>query len=169
MADLIGPLLGDRVSRGLPESSTIAQPGGIYACGASKTRGRSGRTRWQAFASKFWMEWGLRTEMGRRPPRPPEADMLAAHDTVTADSRKAQQNFGKFVNRSRRAAHTASLEQLRTPDAARLPVPDSPLRLATGVSLRLELRTACLRARPKDAPPSHNPPPTRDAIGRGVP
>ena len=62
-----------------------------------------------------WLEWGLGEE-GDRAPGPPEADMLAAHDTVTTNSRKAQQKFGKLVNQGRHAAHTACL--LYTSDAA---------------------------------------------------
>ena len=53
-----------------------------------------------------WLEWGLGEEGGRAP-RPPEADMLAAHDAVTTSSRKAQQKVGKLVNQGKHAAHTA--------------------------------------------------------------
>ena len=38
--------------------------------------------------------------------------MLAAHDAVTADSRKVQPKLGKLVNRSSHAANTASLDPL---------------------------------------------------------
>ena len=55
---------------------------------------------------EFWLEWGL-GEKGDRAPRPPEADMLAAHNTVTTNSGKAQQKLGKLVNQGRHAAHTA--------------------------------------------------------------
>ena len=44
--------------------------------------------------------------------RPPEADMLAAQDTVTTSCWKAQQKLGKLVNQGRYAAHIASLEQV---------------------------------------------------------
>lgn len=38
--------------------------------------------------------------------------MHPAHDTVTADSRKAQQNIGhRLVNHGRHATHAASLDQ----------------------------------------------------------
>ena len=51
--------------------------------------------------------------------------MLAAHDTVTTNSRKAQQKLGKLVNQCRHAAHTASLEEL--PETARPLGPGNPL------------------------------------------
>ena len=72
-----------------------------------------------------WLEWGLGEE-GDRAPRPPEADMLAAHGAVTTNSRKTQQKLGKLVNQGRHAAHTASLDQL--PDTAHPPGPGDPLR-----------------------------------------
>ena len=65
-------------------------------------------------------------EEGDRAPRPPEADTLAAYDTVTTNFRKAQQKLGKLVNQGRHAAHTASLDQLL--DTARPPGPGDPLR-----------------------------------------
>ena len=52
--------------------------------------------------------------------------MLAAHDAVITNSRKAQQKLGRMVNQDRHAAHTASLDEL--PDTARLPGPGEPLR-----------------------------------------
>ena len=58
-----------------------------------------------------WLEWGLGAEEDLAP-RPPEADMLAAHDDVTTNSRKAQQQLGKLVNQVRHTAHTALLEEL---------------------------------------------------------
>ena len=58
-----------------------------------------------------WLEWGLGAE-GDLAPRPPEADMMAAHDAVTTTSRKAQQKLGKLGDQGRQAAHTASLEGL---------------------------------------------------------
>ena len=39
-------------------------------------------------------------------PRPPEVDMLAAHDAVTTNSRKAQHTLGKLVNQGRHALRT---------------------------------------------------------------
>ena len=51
--------------------------------------------------------------------------MLAAHDAVTTNSRKAQQKLGKLVNQGRHAAHTARLEQLS--ETARLPGPGDRL------------------------------------------
>ena len=65
-----------------------------------------------------WLEWSLSEEWDRAR-RPPEADMLAAHDAVTTNSRKAQQKLGKLVNQGRHAAHTTSLDQLRTRHALR--------------------------------------------------
>ena len=73
---------------------------------------------------KSWLERGLGAE-GDLASRPPEADMLAAHNAVTNISRKAQQKLGKLVNHGRHAAHTASLKQL--PETARLPGPGNPL------------------------------------------
>ena len=49
----------------------------------------------------------------------PEADMLAAHDAVITNSRKAQHKLDRLVNEARYAAHTALLEQL--PETANLP------------------------------------------------
>ena len=69
---------------------------------------------------------GMGGEEGDRAPRPPEADMLAAHDAVTTNSRKAQQKLGKLVNQGRHAAHTTSLDQL--PDTAHPPGLGDPLR-----------------------------------------
>ena len=63
-----------------------------------------------------WLEWGLGAE-GDLAPRCPEGDMLAAHDAVTTNSRKAKQKLGKLVNQGRHAAHTASCEEL--PETAR--------------------------------------------------
>ena len=80
-----------------------------------------------------WLEWGLGEEGGRAP-RPPEADMLAAHDAVTTNSRKAQQKLEKLVNQGRHAPHTASLDQL--PDTARPPGPGDPLTGCKNEGLR---------------------------------
>ena len=103
-----------------------------------------------------WLEWG-RGEEGDQAARTPEADMLAAHDAVTTNSRKAQQKLGKLVHQGRHAAHTASLDQL--PDTARPPGPGDPLRgcetkafdKARYRSLQGARATACLRARPTDS------------------
>ena len=51
-----------------------------------------------------WLEWGLGEE-GDRAPSPPQADMLAAHDAVTTNSRKAQQKLGKLVNQGLSLIH----------------------------------------------------------------
>ena len=71
-----------------------------------------------------WLEWGLGVE-GDAAPRPAEVDILAAHDAVTTNSRKAQHKLGKLVNQGRHAAHTASFDLL--PETARRPGPDGPL------------------------------------------
>ena len=91
LADLTGPL-GDKLRRGLPESSIIAQLGDSL---------REIRDTWgvsqeamAGIAPESWLEWGPGAE-GDLAPRPPEADMLAAHDAVTTISRKAQQKFGQ--------------------------------------------------------------------------
>ena len=71
-----------------------------------------------------WSEWGLGAE-GDAASRPPEVDMLVAHDALTTNSRKALHKLGKLVNQGRHAAHTASLDQLT--DKARPPGPDDSL------------------------------------------
>lgn len=59
-----------------------------------------------------WLGCGLGVEVDRAP-RPPGADMLAANDAVTANSRKDQHTSGNLVNQQgRHAAHRASLDQL---------------------------------------------------------
>ena len=80
---------------GPPETSIIAQLGGSL---------REIRDTWgvskEAMAGivlESWLEWSLSEEWDRAR-RPPEADMLAAHDAVTTNSRKAQQNMGNLVN-----------------------------------------------------------------------
>ena len=71
-----------------------------------------------------WFEWGLGAE-GDLASRPPEADMLAVHDAITTNSRKAQQKLGKLVNQGWHAARTASFELL--PETVRPPRPGDPL------------------------------------------
>ena len=103
-----------------------------------------------------WLEWGLGAE-GDQPPRTPEVDMLAAHDAVTTNSMKTQQNLGKLVNRGRHAAHTALLDQL--PETSCPQGPGNPLgRFETKAlaqarygSLQGAGVTACLWARPTDS------------------
>ena len=94
LADLMGRL-GDRARRGLPESNIIAQLGGSLR----EIRDTWGVTK-EAIAGivpESWLEWGLGAE-GDLASRPPEADMLAAHDAVTTNHpRKAQQKFWKLV------------------------------------------------------------------------
>ena len=72
---------------------------------------------------EFWLEWDLSVE-GDQIPRPPEADMLVAHDAVT-NSRNARQKLGKLVSQGRHATHIACLDQL--PETARPPRPGEPL------------------------------------------
>ena len=83
-----------------------------------------------------WLVWAHRAKGDLAP----ETDMLAAHDAVTTNTRKAQQKLGKLVNQGRHAAHTAPLEELQ--ETARPPGPGDPLggprlrpsaRLAIGV------------------------------------
>ena len=90
----------------LPETSIITQLGGSL---------REIRDTWgvskEAMAGivpESRLEWGLGEE-GDRASRPPEADMLAAHDAVTTNSLKAQQKLGKLVNQGKHAAQTHSL------------------------------------------------------------
>ena len=114
-------------------------------------KGSNGRNRPRVLAGM-----GL-GEKGDRAPRPPEADMLAAHDAVTTTSRKAQQKLRKLVNQGNHAAYTASLDQL--PDTARPSGPGDPLRgcetkaftKARYRSLQVAGATACLRVRPTDS------------------
>ena len=83
--------------------------------------------------------------------------MLAAHDAVTINSRKAQQKLDKLVNQGRHAARTALLEQLL--ETAPPPGSDSPLRgsetkafaKVRNRSLQGAGATGCLRARPTDS------------------
>ena len=71
---------------GLSVTSIIAQLGGSLR----DTRDSWGVSK-EAMAGIIpepWLEWGLGEEWDPDP-RPPEADMLAAHDAVTTSSRKA--------------------------------------------------------------------------------
>ena len=69
-----------------------------------------------------WLKWGIGAE-GDLAPRPPEADMLAAHDAVTTNSREAQQKLSKLVNQGRHTLPTLlrrrnHLRQHAPPDRA---------------------------------------------------
>ena len=110
------------MKRGLPESRIIAQLGGSLR----EIRDKWGVTKEEmaGIVPESWLEWGLGAE-GDAPPRPPEVDILAAHDAVTSTSRKAQHKLGKLVNQGRHAAHTASLDLLS--ETARPTGPDDPL------------------------------------------
>ena len=153
LANLKGPL-GEIVKRGLPESSIIAQLGGSLR----EVRDAWGVTKkaMPGIVSEYIVEWGLGAE-GDLVPRPPEADMLASHDAVTTNSRKAQHMLGKLVKQGRHAARNASLEEL--PDTPRPPRPDDPLggdetkafAKARYSSLRGAGVTAFLRVRPTDS------------------
>ena len=79
IADFTGPL-GDRVRRGLPESNITAQ----LECSLREIRDTWGVTR-AGIVPESWLEWGLGAEGGLAS-RPPEADMLAAHDAVSTNS-----------------------------------------------------------------------------------
>lgn len=81
-------------------------------------------------------------------PRSPEAEMLAAHDAVTTNSRKARLNLGTIENQGRHAAHTVSLEE--RPETAGSPRsgdrkggqrPKASQRLAAGVYGEQEMRS----------------------------
>ena len=153
LADLTGPL-GDKLRRGLPESSIIAQLGDSLR----EIRDTWGVTK-EAMAGivpESLMEWGLEAKKTLAP-RPPEADMLAAHHAGTTNSRKARQKLGKRVNQGRHAAHTASLEEL--PETACPPGPGDPIggtetrafAKARYRNLQGTEATACLRARSTDS------------------
>ena len=116
-----------------------------------------------------WLEWGLGAE-GDQAPRTPEADILAAHDTVTTNSTKAQHKLGKLVNQGRHAAHTSLLDQL--PEMSYPQGPGDPLggcgtkalAKARYRSLQGAGATACLRARPTD---SFRVIPAAESVGMG--
>ena len=94
LTDHTGPL-GDRVRRGLPKSKIIAQLGGSLR----EIRDTWGITKEEmvGIVPESWLEWGLSAEESADP-RPPEVDILAAHDAVTTNSRKAQHKLGKLAN-----------------------------------------------------------------------
>ena len=95
LADLTGPV-GDRVRRGLPESRIIARLGGRLW----EIRDTWGVTKEEmaGIVPESWSEWGLGAE-GDTALRPLKVDILAAHDAVTTNSRKAQHHLGKLVNK----------------------------------------------------------------------
>lgn len=70
------------------------------------------------------MERGLGTKAGAAL-RPPEIDILAAHNARTPTLHKAQRKLGKLANRVRHAAHAAALYKL--PHAASPSEPYNPL------------------------------------------
>ena len=72
--------------RGFPESKIIAQLGGSLR----EIRDTWGVTKEEmtGIVPESWLEWSLDVE-GDAAPRPPEVDILAAHDAVTTNSRKA--------------------------------------------------------------------------------
>ena len=82
IAEPTGPL-EDRLRRGLPESNITAQLG----CRLGKVRVTWGVTKGAiaGIVPESWLEWGLGAEGGLAS-RPPEADMLAAHDAVSTNS-----------------------------------------------------------------------------------
>ena len=140
---------------GLPESSIIAQ----FGRSLREIRDTWGVTKkaMPGIIPESWLEWGLRVE-AEQAPSPPEADMLAAHDAGTNNSRKAQQKLGKLVNQGRHAAQKVSIGKL--PETVRPPGPDHPLggsetrafAKARHRSLQGAGATAGLRARPTDSP-----------------
>ena len=140
--------------RGLPESSTTDLLGSSLRENPD-TRGIT-KEAIAGIPPESWLEWGLGEE-GSPTPRPPETDMLAAHDAVSTNSRKVQQKLGKLVNQGRHAARTASMGQLL--ERAHPPGPDDSLgRSETKAfakarygSLQGAGATACLWARPTDS------------------
>ena len=83
---IAGPTRGTlkgRVRRGPPESNIVAQLGGSLG----KVRVTWGVTKGAiaGIVPESWLEWGLGAEGGLAS-RPPEADMLAAHDAVSTNS-----------------------------------------------------------------------------------
>ena len=84
IADLTGPL-EDRVRRGLPESNITAQLGGSMG----KVRVTWGVTKGSmaGIVPESWFKWGLGAE-GDLASMTSEVDTLAAHETVTTNSRK---------------------------------------------------------------------------------
>lgn len=75
---------------------------------------------------------------GEPGPRPPEADMLTAHDAVTMDSRKSRQKLGKLANQARHTARTGPVAKDGTSAG-----PDGPLgRIETTVRPSPRLATA---------------------------
>ena len=104
------------------------------------------------FVRESWLEWGLGAA-GDAAPRPPEVEILATHDAVTKNSRKAQEKFGKLVNQGRHVAHTASLDELpdSTPTGNGRPAGGRESKMLAKAhcrSLQGEGATAGLRARP---------------------
>ena len=85
LADLTGPLR-DRVRRGLPESRITVQLGGSLR----EIRDKWGVTKEEmaGIVPESCLEWGLGAEGGAAP-RPPETDILVAHDAVTTNSRES--------------------------------------------------------------------------------
>lgn len=99
LAELTG-MIGDRVRRGLPEASIVVQLGSSLW----EIRDPWGVTK-EAMAVIVlvpWLEWGIGTERDQAP-RPPEADILPAHGTVTMGPRKTQQ-VGEVVHQGRLGA-----------------------------------------------------------------
>ena len=80
--------------------------------------------------------------------------MMAAHDNVTTNSRKADEKLDKLITQGRHAAHTALVVQV--PGTARPPGQDDPLgggetkagAKARYRSLQEAGATTCLRTRP---------------------
>ena len=86
LADPTGPL-GDRERMVLSETIIIAHLGDSLR-EIQDTWGVS-KGAMAGIVADSWLEWGLGEEEDR-PPRPPEADMLARHDVVTTNSPNAQ-------------------------------------------------------------------------------
>ena len=79
--------------KGLPEPSINAQLGDSLL-EIRDTRGVTKEAR-AGIVPESWLEWGLDAEGGLAS-RPPEADMLAAHDAVTTTRAKPNRSWANW-------------------------------------------------------------------------
>ena len=94
LAGLTGPI-GNKLRRRLPKSSIISELG----YNLREIRDTWGVTKegMADIVPESCSERGLGAEGGLAP-RPPEAGVLAAHDAITTNSRKAQKKLANLVN-----------------------------------------------------------------------